>query len=560
MTASAAMLTNRATFILSLVIVALCYLNSLPNDFVFDDGSIVASNPAIRTIKPLQFWKSPYWTKQQYEGIYRPFTILSLSADYAIWGRWAPGFRITNLVLHAVNGFLLFLLCTSLVGEGTIPLVAMLIYLIHPVHTEAVTSIVGRSDLFASCFFMSAWLLFRRGQTLWAAALFFFALFSKENAIVLPAILLLDMWLNPLPLAEGGAQRRVRVARLVPIILVALAYLALRFSVLGGLGIPVAAQYLVGHMSYTDRLMTSGRVFIQYLRLLFFPVNLAGDYDFNAIPVARLSDWDAWLGLLLTVAIAAGAFLYRQRNWVVSFGVLFAFVVFAPASNWVMPISILMAERFLYLPLIGLSIAAAAAFSQLHDPRHRKLIGAGGLLAAIVLCNSHDYIRRNDFTFFANMVRVVPNSAKARLGYGFALIQAGRNDEAARQLEAGLRIIPDYPELLAALALTRMSQDSCTQAWPLLNRAISLDPEHADTHRRMGDCYFKEGKIREAESMYRQALNSMPYPDAMLYFMWGRSLEDTGQKKSAIAAYQRGALIDPGNFLIQQKLSAMKSQ
>ena len=541
---------NRAAFIISLVVVALCYFNSLPNDFVFDDGAIVGSNPAIRTISPIQFLKSPYWTSQQYLGIYRPFTIFSLSVDYAIWKRWAPGFRLTNLGLHAINGFLLFLLCTSLIGEGVVPLAAMLIYLIHPAHTEAVTSIVGRSDLFAAGFFMGAWLLFRRGKTLWPAVLFLLALLSKENAIVLPAILLLDAWLSKSDIAWK---------RIAAVAAVALAYLGLRFSVLGSLGIPRSAQYMAGHLSYTERLMTSGRVFIEYLRLIFFPVNVAGDYDFNAIPLAHFSDWDAWLGLFLIAATLLFAFLYRNRNWVVSFGILFAVTVFLPASNWILPISVLMAERFLYLPLIGLSIAGGMIFSTFHDPRHQRLIGAGGLIGAVILCNGHDYIRRNDFTFFENMVRVVPNSGKARLGYGYALFQAGRNDDAARQFEAGLRILPDYPELLTTLAMTKIKNNDCSQAWPLLNRALSIDPSHADTHRRMGDCYFKEGKIREAEAMYHQAVEGISYPDAMLYFMWGRSLEDTGQQVSAKAAYERGALIDPGNFLIQQKLAVVKS-
>src|SRR5262247_1014498 len=118
MTATTPILSRRAAFIVSIVIAALCYLNSLPNDFVFDDGPIVGSNPAIRSVSPIRFLKSPYWAQQQYEGIYRPFTIFSLSVDYAIWKRWAPGFRITNLAVHAINGFLVFLVCASLVGDG----------------------------------------------------------------------------------------------------------------------------------------------------------------------------------------------------------------------------------------------------------------------------------------------------------------------------------------------------------------------------------------------------------------------------------------------------------
>lgn len=542
----AAMFSTRGAFVISFLLVALCYVNSLPNDFVFDDGPIVSSNPVIRTISPIQFLKSPYWTKQQYAGIYRPFVVFSLSVDYAIWKRWAPGFRLTNLAVHAINGVLVFSLYQSIAGAGIVPLIAMIIYLVHPVHTEAVTTIVGRSELFAACFLLAAWLLFRQGRTGWAALAFLLALLSKENAIVLPAILLLT------------SPRGRRWIRLLPMIFVALAYLALRYSVLGGLGIPVSAQYMGGRLTYFERLLTSGRVFIQYLTLIFYPLHLAGDYDYNAIPIANFVDWDAWLGLVLIAATVATAYFCRHRNWAVSLGLSFALIVFIPASNWIMPISILMAERFLYLPMIGLALVGATALSQLEDRRLRRLVGIGALSTAIVLCNSHDYIRRDDFTFFKNMVRVVPNSAKARLGWGFALTKAGRNDEAERELEAGLRIIPDYPELLAALALARTTSTSCARAWPLLNRAIQIDPKHADTQRRMADCYLKEGRVSEAESMYRQAAQSIPNPDAMLYFMWGVSLENSGQSTDAIAAYERAALIEPENRFFQQKIEALR--
>jgi tetratricopeptide (TPR) repeat protein len=583
------MFSRRGAFIVSCLLVGLCYVNSLPNDFVFDDAPIVSSNPAIRAISPLQFLSSPYWSQKQYAGIYRPFVIFSLSIDYAIWKRWAPGFRFTNLALHAINGFLVFLICESLVGPGFVPFVAMIAYVVHPVHTEAVTTIVGRSELFAACFFLAAWLLFRKGRPVWACAVFLLALLSKENAIVLPAILALDMWLLPSPSGRGKGEGRsadvncetltlpsleaspyrARASRpkgggwvsLVPIVFTALAYLTLRFHVLGGLGIPVAAQYMGGHLSYLDRLLTAGRVFTKYFGIVFYPLNLAGDYDFNAIPIASFADWDAWAGLLLIgIIIAAAIYVYRRSKWALCFGLCFALLAFIPSSNWILPISVLMAERFLYLPLVGVTLVAAILFSEISDKRLQRLIGIGSLVTAIVVCNSHDYVRRDDFTFFKNMVRVVPDSAKARLGYGFALIKAGRTDEASHELEAGLRIIPEYPELLATLALTKMTPTDCVNAWPLLNQALQIDPNHADTHRRMGDCYFKEGRIPEAESMYRQAAESIPNPDAMLYFMWGQSLEMIGQSAKAIAAYSRAVLIEPDNLFFQRKLSALSAR
>ena len=598
------MFSTRFVFVISCLLVAVCYINSLPNDFVFDDAPIVSSNPAIRSIAPIQFLRSPYWTKEQYLGIYRPLVVFSLSIDYALWKRWAPGFRLTNLALHAVNATLVFSLFASVVGPGILPLVAMAIYAVHPIHTEAVTTIVGRSELFSACFLLSAWLLFRRSRPIWASIMFFLALLSKENALVFPAILLLDLLLTSssgrgrraapgeglkpdatpetLDSASGFALSGSRSApsgealsgsrfapsprgrgwmRIVPIAIAAIVYLALRLSVLGSFGIPPSARYMAGHLTYVDRLLTAGRVFTKYLPLLVFPLNLAGDYDFNAIPIAKFTDWDAWMGLLAMAAVVSSAcYFYIRRNWAVGLGLSFALLAFLPSSNWIVPISVLMAERFLYLPLVGLSFAVAFGFCKIKDKRLRSLIGVGWLGTAIVLCNSHDYIRRNDFTFFKNMVRVVPDSAKARLGYGFALIKAGRNEEAAEQLEAGLRIIPDYPELLAALALAKTTPNSCASAWPLLKRALEIDPNHADTHRRMADCYFKEERFREAEAMYRQALENIPNPDAMLYFMWGRSLERLAQSPQAIAAYDRAALIEPDNLLFRQKLNTLTQQ
>src|SRR5207247_3869741 len=167
--------------------------------------------------------------------------------------------------------------------------------------------------------------------------------------------------------------------RLLPMIFVALVYLALRYSVLGGLGIPVSAQYMGGRLTYFERLLTSGRVFIQYLILIFYPLNLAGDYDYNAIPIANFLDWDAWLGLLLIAATVVTAYFYRHRNRAVSFGLSFALIAFIPASNWIMPISFLIAECFLYLPFIGLALVGATALSQLADRRVRRLVSFGAL-------------------------------------------------------------------------------------------------------------------------------------------------------------------------------------
>ena len=114
-----------------------------------DDILIVAANERIRSVQPIQFLFQPYWQDQEHAGIYRPLTIFSFSVEYSIWKAWAPGFRLTNLFLHALNGWLVFLIVQSLIGSPVAAWASAAVYIVHPVQTEAVVSIVGRSELLA---------------------------------------------------------------------------------------------------------------------------------------------------------------------------------------------------------------------------------------------------------------------------------------------------------------------------------------------------------------------------------------------------------------------------
>ena len=151
----------RAHFVLGscLALVAVCYANSIANDFIGDDYLLVALNPAIRSIQPVRFLLSPFWGEKSDDlGIYRPLVTFGFSIEYSIWQRWAPGFRLVNLVLHAINGVLVFLIIRSLFLSEPVALAAAAVFLAHPVHTESVVAIVGQSGLLSTTFFLTAWL------------------------------------------------------------------------------------------------------------------------------------------------------------------------------------------------------------------------------------------------------------------------------------------------------------------------------------------------------------------------------------------------------------------
>jgi protein O-mannosyl-transferase len=543
--------TATRTLVLCLVLVAVCYANSIPNAFILDDILIVGANERIRHIDPLHLLFQSYWGDLNHAGIYRPLTIFTFSLEYPIWGVWAAGFRITNLLLHAVNGWLVFLLARGLLGSPMAALASAVVYIVHPIQTEAVVSIVGRSELLAAGLFFSAWLAFRRGRTWVSALVYFLAALAKESAITLPAVLLVEM-----ALTEGGI-RKVRESwhRFAVLGMTGMAYLTLRFYVLGGLGIPTNGQYLNGTLTLFERWLTSGRVFLQYFKLILAPVQTASDYDFNSVPVAGIGDWDAWLGL----AIVGGGIILALRlskiRPVVSIGILFFFIALLPASNWIMPIALLMAERFLYLPIFGFALLAGLMWAGIQQGRVRRLAAGGFLTLAVLLCISHNYVWQDTLTFHENAVRIVPNNARARLGYGFALLRMNKVPEAREQFEAGLQILPNSAPLLAGLASATMKLDGrCDRVRPLLAQALAIEPGQWHSLWVLGDCFMMEGNTDQAEQSYHLAIQNTEFPDAKLLFSWARILERTGKTPAAVAAYQRAALIDPTDEGIRTKL------
>jgi hypothetical protein len=471
------------------VLVALCYTNSITNAFILDDVLIVAANERIRHIDPIHLLFQAYWGGLKDAGIYRPFTIFTFSLEYPLWHVWAPGFRLTNLLLHTINGWLVFLLVNGLLESPIAALASAVVYVVHPAQTEAVVSIVGRSELLAAAFFFAAWLAFRKGHTGLVAVSYILAVLAKESAITLPAILMLDIALN-----SGGIRKVIESWRRFALLAASgIAYLGLRFYVLGGLGISRNWQYLDGNMTLLQRWMTSGRVFIQYFRLLLAPVQVTGDYDFNSIPVASIRSWDAWLGLIIVGALIAIAIRFVKTRPVVSLAILFFFVALLPVSNWIL--------------------------------------------------------------FHENAVRVLPQNARARIGYGYALLRLNKTEEAKSQFEAGLRIKPGSAPLLAGLASTIMRIDGrCDRVRPLIVQALSVDPGQWQSLWVLGDCFVIDGKMEQAEHSYRLAIEKSEFPDAKLLLSWGRSLEMMGKTPTAVAAYQRAALIDPTDEVVKMKL------
>jgi tetratricopeptide (TPR) repeat protein len=222
---------------------------------------------------------------------------------------------------------------------------------------------------------------------------------------------------------------------------------------------------------------------------------------------------------------------------------LFFYVTILPVSNWIMPTALIMSERSLYLPSLGICLIAGLAWANLSDMRVRRLAGLGVMSLAAILCVAHNYIWRDNLTFFGNVVRVFPDNVRGRQGYGTALVEAGRPQDAIEQFDAGLRIKRNTP-LLVSLGEGLMQLDrNCTRARPVLNEALGIQPSDHLARWLLASCFEREGALQQAEATYRQAVSDAQFPDPKLLSDWGRLLEKTGRLAEAQEAYRRAALL-----------------
>jgi hypothetical protein len=296
------------------------YANSVPGEFVFDDTVVVQGNEALQGLDPghlREIFGGHYWkTVENRGGLYRPVVMLSYALNHALTGDGPKGYHAVNVLLHAANGVLVASVMLALFARPMLSLLTGLLFVLHPIRTEAVASVVGRAESLSGLFMLAAWLAYIRFRTSGggarlgvSAVCFGLAALTKESAFSFPALLLLTDFVS----GRGSLRERFTpgpfLARYWPYAAAGLAVLALRYLVLGGLTplyINPASNPLVNADTW-QRFLTATHVFAKYIGLLVLPWNLSADYSYNQIPlVTGIASWRDIVPLLLLFLILAG--------------------------------------------------------------------------------------------------------------------------------------------------------------------------------------------------------------------------------------------------------------
>jgi tetratricopeptide (TPR) repeat protein len=526
--------------IAAVVVAWWAYSPALNGLWVFDDTALPFLHPDMKArFTPL----SP--------GV-RPVTMFSYWLNVKLSGEDPFSYHVVGLLIHLAASGLVFLIARKLIEwagttDGKRDLLAgfaAAVFLLHPVQTEAVAYVAGRSEALSVMFLYAAFALFvcrKSAAVSWATAagvlvLFGLGVLSKEHVVVLPAWLLLtDFWWNP-GFSFKGIRANWRLYAQVAVGAVA------GVAMLWGLLFRAeTAGFGMKDLTWYQYLFTQFRALWVYLATFVLPVRLTADWDF---PFSRsLTEHGAVFGLVGLLALVAAAWIGRRRFPLASYGFFVFLLLMAPTSS-ILPIKDPVAERRLYTSMIGLLLVAVDLLSRVKLSQ-KALAGvcAGVALLAGIATHARAEVWSNPIALWEDTLRKSPNKPRAYLQLAQSYYDAGEFSKAVETFERVSKIEPpEYNTLVNwALALQRLGRfdeslvkmrqaaamEPTAHVWSqigmihaqrgqraealeALGRAETLDPRWAPTYNYRAKVHFQAKELREAVEDYQRALSLDP--------------------------------------------------
>jgi tetratricopeptide (TPR) repeat protein len=582
---------SRTALIIPLLLMAgtiLCYWQVASHEFVaFDDAEYISENPHVKSGLT---WSGIIWAfTSNYASNWHPLTWLSHMLDCQLYGLNPAGHHLTNVFLHLVNTLLLFFVLREMTGALWRSAAVAALFAWHPVHVESVAWASERKDVLSTLFFLlTIWAYCRyvegRGEKgegraeapklaisgthhesritplpsslFYLLALLFFALglMSKPMLVTLPCLLLLlDVWpLGRVQLTRNFSELR---SSLVPLIREKLPFFAL--TMLSIVVTSIAQRHAAStleDLSFGSRLANALVAYARYISKTVWPSDLAAIYPYSRhLPVL----WVAGAALLLLSF--SGWFLARaQRNPYLIVGWLWFLGTLVPTIGLVQVGSQSMADRYMYIPGIGLFILAAWGLNDLLGAwRHKQQLLAVAAIAVLAGCLVCTWTQvtywRDSESLFRRAMNVTAGNYIAYDGLGSALNNAGRREEALKLLYQAVKLNPRYPEGHYDLGTALMQLGRLEEAIPHFEAALRHNPKFASAHNNLGTTLLRQGKVAEAAEHFHAAVTLNP-EDPEAFYNLGTVLMTESKVDEAVACFLQALRLKPGYWEAESNL------
>jgi tetratricopeptide (TPR) repeat protein len=473
---------------------------------MFDDDHYVTDNPLVRGGLTLAGAARAFG--EFHAGNWHPLTWLSHMADVSLFGLDPRAHHLVNVALHGANAVLLCLALAALTGATWRPAVVAALFAVHPLRVESVAWVAERKDLLSAFFALLAllaWARFARagsrGSYLAALAAFAAGLGAKPMLVTWPFVLLLvDAW--PLARLRARADLWPRLRELAPFFALSAASCVVTLA---------AQAQAISPLPLGLRVANALLAFPAYLARVVWPSGLAALYPYRVDP--------SWLevagaGALLLALSALALAQRRRRPWLLVGWLWFAGML-VPTLGLVQVGVQAFADRYTYLPLVGLALAAVWTGAEWAEraPWRRALaacVCALALAACVFATRAQVAVWRDSVSLFAHAIAVTRDNWFAHTELGIALTARGELDAAREQLETALRLHPASPRALSSLGLVLARKGETRRGVELVREALRLDPGLRAGQLSLGAVLERAGSIAEAQTAYRAALAQRP--------------------------------------------------
>ncbi|XP_044041853.1 protein O-mannosyl-transferase TMTC1 isoform X1 [Siniperca chuatsi] len=535
---------------------ALCYSNSLHGELVHDDVWAIINNPDVRLGSSLRnIFSNDFWGKRMADNTshksYRPLCILTFKLNILLGGMTPLYFHIVNVCLHCAVTCLLMHTCERWTFEDSrLAFVTALLFAVHPVHTEAVSGIVGRADVLACLLFLLTFLSYIRSVgvcvsedslpstvSVWCLLVSLLlgtcAMLVKETGITVFGVCVLYDALvlcrKPLIYHLSGSRLRDLLHICSPFIKRAclisgyvVIIMSVRLWLMGG-SMPLFSEQ-DNPASFSPHLLTRILTYSYLLSfnawLLLAPIVLCYDWQVGSIPlVESLGDVRNVTTVLLAVVMVALCLhcvfsLQRQESREVLVGMLLLVFPFIPASNLFFRVGFVVAERVLYMPSMGYCILVAHGMGRLCSVvgRWGTTVLSVSMLLLILLFSwktvqqNHVWLSRE--ALFRSGIQTLPHNAKVHYNYANFLKDSGRHQEAIHHYTTALRLYPRHASAMNNLGtLTRNPEE----AERYYRKALDTNPQHNRALFNLGNLLKSQGKEKEAETLLKDSIRCSPH-------------------------------------------------
>ena len=536
---------------------------TLRHEFVnYDDDTYILKNPEVARGVTIE---GTVWAfTHVYAANWHPLTWLSHMLDCQLYGLNAGGHHLTNVLLHAATAILLFLVLRQMTGSFWRSAFVAAIFAIHPLRVESVAWVAERKDLLSGLFFMltiGAYVRYARGPRSagrYGLVLLLFALglLCKPMLVTLPLVLLLlDYWpLNRFAAVEAGRPHDFRIGRGLIVEKLPLLALAAASCVATFFAQTIAIRPFT-LISLPMRMGNAVIASVAYLRQMFWPSGLAVLYPFSAREVGVSA---AVLSVIVLAGISVAVFVLRGRRYLVT-GWLWYLIMLGPVIGIIQVGDQARADRYTYLPQIGLYLLLTWAAADLCARwRHRRL-GLGALatiiLAALIFtAHTQASYWRNSESLWTHTLACTSDNLTAHKNLGVVLAEKGRTQEAIAHYQEALRIAPNQPNVHAHLGNALLQLGQLNEAVAHFQKELEIVPNSAPAHSNLGVVFLATGRVEESIAHLQRSLEIAP-ESADAHYNLGNALLRVGRVEEALAHYKKALQINPQDAETQNNMA-----